>query len=114
MAAIHSKDTPRHPETDPFRPSLAGAIGDSKPMQIRGMRRQLAPLALISARLTVVLLAVLPACFYEPVEWSDISYRHSQLGAPPARSAVFSGDLPSVAGTAGACTRGFPTVASHS
>src|SRR4051812_2778878 len=82
-------------------------------MQLCRIRRHSIRIALITAQSTVVLLAFLTACVNEPVEWGDISYRNSRLGDPPARSAVFSADLPSIAGTAAACTRGFPTVGSH-
>jgi hypothetical protein len=45
---------------------------------------------------TLFLLVGLSACVREPVQWGDVSYRHSQLGDPEARSAVMSANLPSV------------------
>ena len=54
----------------------------------------------------------LVACVNEPVDWGDVSYRHSRLGDPPAESAVLSGDLPSIAGTVAPCIRS--VVSSHS
>src|SRR6266581_6647710 len=47
----------------------------------------------------------LVACVEEPVDWGDVSYRHPQLGDPPARSAVMSAGLPTVAGTVAPCIR---------
>lgn len=41
----------------------------------------------------------------EPVEWGDVSYRNSQLGDPPARSVVWSANLPAVIGTVAPCFR---------
>ena len=55
-----------------------------------------------------VLLGVV-ACGSEPVEWSDVSYRDSQLGDPDARSAVMSADLPAVDRTVAPCLRSITT-----
>ena len=58
---------------------------------------------------TLLPLVGLSACVMEPVEWGDVSYRHSQLGDPDARSAVMSADLPSVAGAPNPCIRSIRT-----
>ena len=47
----------------------------------------------------------LSACVSEPVEWGDVSYRHSQLGDPPAVSATRDANLPQIPGTVAACVR---------
>jgi hypothetical protein len=41
-------------------------------------------------------LVGLSACVIDPVEWGDVSYRHSQLGDPDTRSMLWSANLPSV------------------
>lgn len=58
---------------------------------------------------TLLPLVGLSACVMEPVEWGDVSYRHSQLGDPDARSAVMSADLPSVVGAPNPCIRSIRT-----
>lgn len=57
---------------------------------------------------------VLSGCVSEPVEWGDVSYRHSQLGDPDARSAVMSANLPAVAGAPAPCIRSIRTAGSGS
>jgi hypothetical protein len=54
-------------------------------------------------------LVALSACVREPVEWGDVSYRHSQLGDPDTRSAVMSANLPSVTGAPNPCIRSIRT-----
>ena len=58
---------------------------------------------------TLLPLVGLSACVMEPVEWGDVSYRHSQLGDPDARSAVLSADLPLVMGAPNPCIRSIRT-----
>ena len=58
---------------------------------------------------TLVLLVGLSACVVEPVQWGDVSYRHSQLGDPDARSAVVSADRPFVVGAPNPCIRSIRT-----
>jgi hypothetical protein len=58
---------------------------------------------------TLFPLVGLSACVMEPVQWGDVSYRHSQLGDPDARSAVMSADLPSVAGAPNPCIQSVRT-----
>ncbi len=59
--------------------------------------------------LTYSLALLLTACVNEPVEWSDVSYRQSQLGDPDARSAVMSTNLPAIAGASSPCIRSIRT-----
>jgi hypothetical protein len=59
---------------------------------------------------TLFPLVGLSACVKEPVRWGDVSYRHSQLGDPDARSAVMSANLPSVAAAPAPCIRSIRTV----
>jgi len=47
----------------------------------------------------------LSACAGEPIEWGDVSYRHSQLGDAPAVSARRDANLPQIPGTVAACIR---------
>jgi hypothetical protein len=65
-------------------------------------------------RVHVVALLAMSACVGEPVEWGDVSYRHSQLGDPPAISATRDAGLPTVAGTVSACRRSVTAAASSS
>src|SRR5690349_12300826 len=65
-----------------------------------------------SAILFMALLLI--ACVNEPVDWTDVSYRHSQLGDPPTRSAVMSAGLPTVAGTVAPCVRSIVAVSNRS
>jgi len=58
---------------------------------------------------TLFLLVGLSACVREPVQWGDVSYRHSQLGDPDARSAVMSANLPAVSGAPNPCIRSIRT-----
>lgn len=67
----------------------------------------------LSARAPTLLLLLCSACVNEPVEWGDISYRHSQLGDPPAISAVMDANLPTIPGTAENCTRSVESAARH-
>ena len=62
----------------------------------------------------LAMAVVLTACVNEPVDWTDVSYRHSQLGDPPTRSAVMSAGLPSVAGTVAPCIRSIVSVSNRS
>lgn len=64
-----------------------------------------------SAILLMALAAT--ACVNEPVDWGDVSYRHSQLGDPPARSFVRSAGLPNVGGTVAPCIRSIVSAGSH-
>ena len=64
--------------------------------------------------MTLVLLLVLSACVGEPVDWGDVSYRHSQLGDPDARSAVMSADLPLVMEAPAPCIRSIRTAGTGS
>ena len=57
------------------------------------------------SRLALVAALVLTACVDEPVQWGDVSYRHSQLGDPPAISALMDANLPAIAGTVAPCRR---------
>ena len=57
---------------------------------------------------------VLSGCLSEPVEWDNVSYRHSQLGDPDARSAVLSANLPAVVGAPAPCIRSIRTAESGS
>jgi hypothetical protein len=61
---------------------------------------------------SLILLALpsLVACVKEPVDWGDVSYRNSQLGDPPARSAIMSANLPAISGTVAPCLRSIVTV----
>lgn len=63
------------------------------------------------ARLTIFGAAgsALLACVAAPVDWSDVSYRGSQLGDPDARSAVFSANLPHVSDGVDDCIRSIQT-----
>jgi len=54
---------------------------------------------------------LLTACVKEPVEWGNVSYRHSQLGDPDARSAVMNANLPAMTGTSGPCILSIRTAA---
>lgn len=56
---------------------------------------------------------VLVSCVDEPVQWSDISYRRSRLGDPPAISAVRDANLPTIVGTVAPCRRSVTSVASR-
>lgn len=58
---------------------------------------------------TLLPLVGCSACVMEPVEWGDVSYRHSQLGDPDTRSGVMSADLPPVMGAPNPCTRSIRT-----
>jgi len=58
----------------------------------------------VSVSALVAALA-LTACVDEPVQWDDVSYRHSQLGDPPAISALMDANLPSIPGTVAPCRR---------
>ena len=58
-----------------------------------------------SAFAALVAALALTACVDEPVQWGDVSYRHSQLGDPPAISALRDANLPSIPGTVGPCRR---------
>src|SRR5438105_12439218 len=55
----------------------------------------------------------LVACVKDPVDWGDVSYRHSQLGDLPARSAVMSAGLPQIPGTVASCVRTVVPANSH-
>ena len=65
--------------------------------------------AIVTAAVRRVLIVLatltLSSCVSEPVEWSDVAYRHSKLGDPPAISAVRSANLPVVPGTVAPCVR---------
>ncbi len=61
------------------------------------------------AIVTLLSLVGFSACVMEPVDWGDVSYRHSQLGDPDTRSGVMSADLPSVMGAPNPCTRSIRT-----
>jgi hypothetical protein len=50
-----------------------------------------------------ILALALTACVDEPVQWGDVSYRHSRLGDPPAISMRMDANLPAVAGTVAPC-----------
>jgi hypothetical protein len=50
-----------------------------------------------------LLIMAAAACVREPVEWGDVSYRHSRLGDPDTRSGVLNADLPRIPGTDAAC-----------
>ncbi len=63
---------------------------------------------------TLLPLVGLSACVTEPVQWGDVSYRHSQLGDSDTRSAVMSADLPSVTGASAPCIRSIRTAGSAS
>ena len=67
-------------------------------------------------RAFITLLPVLmsSACVSEAVDWGDVSYRHSQLGDPDARSSVMSADLPLVMGAPVPCIRSIRTSGSGS
>ena len=47
----------------------------------------------------------LSACVSEPVDWGDVSYRHTQLGDVPAISATRTANLPQIPGTVAGCIR---------
>jgi hypothetical protein len=52
----------------------------------------------------------LAGCVDEPVQWSDVSYRQSQLGDPGTETAMMmSANLPAILGTNGPCTRSLRT-----
>lgn len=57
----------------------------------------------------VWLVLVITGCVNEPVEWSDVSYRQSQLGDPDTRSGLRSADLPTIVGTSAPCIRSIRT-----
>jgi len=59
----------------------------------------------LSARARFLLLFLCSACVNDPVDWGDISYRHSQLGDPPAISAVMDANLPAIPATVVNCNR---------
>jgi hypothetical protein len=63
------------------------------------------------ARLALLGVAgfALIACVQEPVDWSDVSYRPSQLGDPDARSAVLAANLPAVPSGINHCLRSIRT-----
>jgi hypothetical protein len=63
-------------------------------------------------RVVVFVLLAASACVGEPVDWGDVSYRHSQLGDPPAISATMEVALPTVDGTVAACRRSVTAAAS--
>jgi hypothetical protein len=52
---------------------------------------------------------LLASCVNEPVEWSDVSYRQSQLGDPDARSAVMSANLPAIPNAGAPCINSIRT-----
>ncbi len=62
-------------------------------------------------RVLITLFPVLmsSACVSEAVDWGDVSYRHSQLGDPDARSAVMSADLPPIVEAPAPCIRSIRT-----
>jgi len=64
-------------------------------------------------RVVVIVLLATSACVSKPVDWGDVSYRHTQLGDPPAISATMDAALPTVAGTVAACRRSVTTAASR-
>ncbi|HEV7388128.1 MAG TPA: hypothetical protein VGN73_05890 [Gemmatimonadaceae bacterium] len=68
-------------------------------------RRNLSESVTVATTHCLVLVAALAltACVDEPVQWGDVSYRHSQLGDPPAVSAVMDANLPPIAGTVAPC-----------
>jgi hypothetical protein len=51
-----------------------------------------------SSTILLVVSLCLGACSGEPVSWGNISYRHSQLGDPDARSAIMSANMPAIPG----------------
>jgi hypothetical protein len=59
----------------------------------------------LSARARFLLVFLCSACVNDPVDWGDISYRHSQLGDPPAISAVMDANLPAIPATVVNCNR---------
>lgn len=65
-------------------------------------------------RAFVLALLAMSACVGEPVEWGDVSYRHSQLGDPPAISATMDAGLPAISGTVAACNESVAAATSGS
>jgi len=47
----------------------------------------------------------LTGCVRDPVDWGDVSYRHSKLGDPDTRSGLMSANLPAVSEAAAPCIR---------
>ena len=60
------------------------------------------------------LAVIMTACFSEPVDWGDVSYRGSQLGDPNTRSSVLSANLPAVNGAVADCLRSIRTAGNAS
>ncbi len=55
------------------------------------------------------LVLFIAGCVNEPVEWSDVAYRQSQLGDPDTRSAVTSAELPAIVAASAPCIRSIRT-----
>ena len=55
--------------------------------------------------MSAIISVLLTGCVKDPVEWGNVSYRHSRLGDPDTRSAVMSANLPAITGAIAPCIR---------